>query len=294
MSSDNAETVFDPCPRPPKFQVPAGACDSHFHVFVHAPTYPFSPLRGYTPAPATNTDYRRLMEALGLQRAVLVHPTPYGTDNALLRDLLRDNPNYRGIAVIDAGVADADLQQLQAAGVRGIRVTTAFDASGAALSSLETLADRIAPLGWHVQLHLRGSTLPDVASRVLALPTPIVFDHMGGLGPSDHPRSPAFETLVDLLGTGRVWVKLSSAYRKSAEGPPYRDTIPLARALVEAAPDRLVWGSNWPHPHLKGIPMPNDGDLLGLLADWAPDERVRRKILVDNPIALYGFPKVSA
>ena len=282
------DSAPDPQPKAPGFRVPPGACDTHFHIFDHSPRYPFSPARAYTPAKASDEDFRRMLRALGLQRAVLVHPTTYGTDNRLLLDVLRDNPNYRGIAVVDAGVTDAQLQELDRAGVKGIRIT-AVSAGGVPLAQLDALCARIAPLGWHAQLFVRAEVMLGLAPRLPELPVPVVLDHFGGLTAVHGGASRELETLLGLLGSGRIWVKLSGAYRASLEGPPYRDMLPIARALVAKAPERLLWGSDWPHPNLRGKPMPNDGDLLRLLADWAPEELVRRRILVDNPAGLYGF-----
>ncbi|MGE0799830.1 MAG: amidohydrolase family protein [Lautropia sp.] len=278
----------DPRPRSCGFAVPAGACDAHFHVFPGSDAYPRSPARAYDPALATDADYRTLMRSLGLQRAVLVHPTTYGTDNRLLVDVLRANPDYRGIAVVDLQADGRQLDMLREAGVRGIRIT-AVAGGGVPLDQMDALASRIAPLDWHLQLFTRAETMQQLAPRLPRLPVPVVLDHLGGLSAADGDGSDALDTVLRLLATGRVWVKLSGAYRASASGLPYRDTIALGRALVQAAPDRLVWGSDWPHPNRRGQPMPNDGDLLALLAEWAPDERVRSRILVDNAAALYGF-----
>jgi predicted TIM-barrel fold metal-dependent hydrolase len=269
------------------FRVPPGSCDTHFHVFEHSPRYPFSPARAYTPATATNDDFKRTLRALGLERAVLVHPTTYGTDNALLLDVLRENPNYRGIAVVDAHVTDAQLEALDRGGVKGIRIT-AVSAGGVPLAQLDALCARIAPLKWHLQLYAPAERMLELAPRLPELPVPVVLDHFGGLTGA-HAGSSAMDSILGLLGTGRIWLKLSAPYRASLEGPPYHDMLPLARAIVDTAPARVLWGSDWPHPNLRGKPMPNDGDLLGLLAAWVPEEPMRRKILVDNPAVLYGF-----
>jgi len=278
----------DPHPKPPGFRVPPGACDTHFHVFEHSPKYPFSPARAYTPARATNDDFRRMLRALGLQRAVLVQPTTYGTDNRLLLDVLRDNRDYRGIAVVDKEVSDAQLAELDRAGVKGIRIS-AVASGGVPPDQLDALAARVAPLGWHVQMYLRAPMMLELAPRLPRLPVPVVLDHFAGLSAAHGGGSRELDTLLGLLGTGRIWAKLSGAYRATVEGRPYRDVAPLARALIAKAPERLLWGSDWPHANLQGKAMPNDGDLLDLLADWAPEESVRSRILVDNPAGLYGF-----
>lgn len=289
MSADNVPSDSDtpkPVRRRPRFDVPPGACDTHFHVFEHSPRYPFAPSRYYTPARVPHEDFVRMREALGIERAVLVHPTPYGTDNRLLVDVLRDNPNYRGVAVVDLSATDSELRELDRAGVRAARVTAS---AAALLGRLEELAQRVAPLGWHLQFWLPAAEMFALAPRLRELPVPVVLDHFGGLTAVHAQPCPEQDALLALLAGGRTWVKLSAAYRASLAGPPYADLLPLAGALIAAAPQRMLWGSDWPHSNLKGKPMPDAGDLLGLLGDWAPDEAVRRRILVDNPAALYGF-----
>lgn len=279
----------DDKPLPPGFAAPAGSCDCHFHVFEHDARYPFSPLRAYTPAVASNAMFQALRRKLGLTRAVLVHPTVYGTDNQLLLDVLRQNPNYRGIAVIDASVSDHELHTLDTAGVKGIRITTVSGGGAVPLSKLETIAARIGGLGWHVQLFVSIAQVIELEPLLPRLPTPVVLDHFAGLK-SAHVHSPEIDTVLRLLASGRVWVKLSGAYRASLGGAPYDDLLPLARRLVAAAPERLVWGTDWPHPNLKGAPMPNDGELLAAFGRWVPDETMRTQILVHNPTRLYEFP----
>jgi 2-pyrone-4,6-dicarboxylate lactonase len=288
-SAPPADPAPDPDPRPPGFRVPPGSCDTHFHVFEHGPQYPFSAHRAYTPARATNEDFARMCRALGLERAVLVHPTVYGTSNRLLLDVLRANRNYRGIAVIDAEVTDDELHELDQAGVRGIRIAAATPGAPVPLARIDALCARVAPLNWHLQLWLSTQMLLEIAPRLPELPVPVVLDHFAGLTGAHAGPCRERDTLLGLLESDRIWMKLSGAYRASVAGPPYADLAPLARAAVETAPDRLVWGSDWPHPNLRGKPMPNDGELLGLLGDWAPDETVRNRILVDNPAALYRF-----
>lgn len=274
--------------RSPSFAVPEGACDCHFHVFASTASYPFTPERSYTPGPAPLSAYRDLQSTLGIQRGVLVQPSVYGTDNRLLIDVLRENRDLRGVAVVDDRVSDHELSELHRAGVRGIRINT-FSGAGVDVELLERLAQRVAGLGWHIQLFVSGRKVAELEERILELPVHVVFDHLGNVPASEGIGAAGFRSLLRMLASGRVWVKLSGAYRVTEEGPPYRDTIAMARALVEAAPERAVWGSDWPHPKLDGRPEPDDTALLDLLASWAPDAAVRKRILVDNPAHLYDF-----
>lgn len=279
----------DPAPRAPRFAVPPLACDTHAHVFGPAARYPYTPNRSYTPPDATFAQYRALLSTLGVERGVLVQPSVYGTDNRLLADTLRNaGPNFRGIAVLDATASDAELEALNALGVRGLRCNLLFR-GGVAFADVEALARRVAPLGWHLQFLLDVSQFEHLEKRLSALPVDSVIDHMGHLPAAEGPKHPGFRALLSLLRQGRTWVKLSGSYRVTGQAaPPYGDVAPLARALIEAAPDRCVWATDWPHPQIP-VAMPNDGDLMDQLADWAPDAETRRAILVDNPARLYGF-----
>lgn len=279
----------DPAPRAPRFAVPPLACDTHAHVFGPAERYPYTPNRSYTPPDATFAQYRALLSTLGVERGVLVQPSVYGTDNRLLADTLRNaGPNFRGIAVLDASASDAELEALNALGVRGLRCNLLFR-GGVAFADVEALARRVAPLGWHLQFLLDVSQFEKLEERLSALPVDSVIDHMGHLPAADGPKHPGFRALLSLLRQGRTWVKLSGSYRVTGQAaPPYGDVVALARALIKAAPDRCVWATDWPHPQIP-VAMPNDGDLMDQLADWAPDAETRRAILVDNPARLYGF-----
>jgi predicted TIM-barrel fold metal-dependent hydrolase len=243
--------------------------------------------RGYTPPPARVQDFRAMHRVLGIERAVIVQPSVYGTDNRVTLDAIAAyGPECRGVAVVDPEIGAGDLVALHRAGIRGVRLNLSF--GGLGLDSLEAIAARIAPFGWHVQLLLDGRDLPDIAARLRALPVAVVVDHMGHMSVAHGLDHPGFRALLDLVGSG-AWVKLSGAYRVTAAGPPYADVAPLARALIAANPERAVWGTDWPHPAHDG-PMPNDGDLLDGLLDWAPDEALRM-ILADNPARLYGFDR---
>ena len=278
----------DPLPRAPRFRMPRGACDCHAHVIGSPGRYPFTAERSYTPPPAPEEAYFAMHNALGIERGVLVQVSVHGTDNRLLVETLRRHPRrLRGIAVVTPDVADAELDVLDAAGVRGLRCNELFG-GGVGLEAMETLARRIARRGWHLQLLIDGRRLPSISARLARLPVPFVIDHMGCIPTAGGLGGPGFQELCKLLQEADCWVKISGANRIASEPIPYRDTIPFARALVAARPERAVWGSDWPHVAIKG-PMVNDGVLLDLLAEWVPDAATRTRILVDNPAALYGF-----
>jgi len=272
---------------PPAFVVPDDACDCHAHVIaVGDARYPLVADRSYAPQPASPRDYLDMLDRLGMRRGVLVQVSVHGTDNRYMLAVLRGHgERLRGVAVADPAVGDAELSEMHAAGVRGLRINTLFG-GGVGLETLQRLAARIAPLGWHMQLLIDIRTLPALLPQLRALPCPCVVDHFGhqpaGLGPD----SPGFQALLELVSGHGWWVKLSGAYRISAM-PGHDDVLPLARRLAAAAPDRLVWGSDW--PHVAVAPMPDTGHLLNLLARWVPDADTRRRILVDNPAILYQF-----
>ncbi len=267
---------------------PPGACDCHVHVFGPVARFPYAEARAYTPPEAPLQSYRSVMEGLGLSRAVLVQPSVYGTDNRALLAAMKDGAgSFRGVAVIGEENDDA-LAALHEAGVRGVRVNRLFPGAPEA-SDLSELAARIAPLGWHLQLLIDVSREPDQVRRLAELPVPAVVDHLGHLPAALGPGHPGFQALLGLLRDGRAWVKLSAPYRLSARnGPPYDDLRPVAEALLEAAPERAVWGSDWPHPAIRG-PRPDPATLLDPLFDWVEDPGLRRRVLADNPTRLYGF-----
>jgi 2-pyrone-4,6-dicarboxylate lactonase len=283
---------YDPNPRRPVLRAPPGTCDCHAHVFGPEARYPYSPKRGYTPPDAPFEAYRRMHETLGIERGVLTQPSVYGTDNrAIIDAVARDPENLRAVAAVDADISDGELRRLDDTGVRGVRINL-VDKGGmpfATFADFERFASRIADLGWHVEFLVHVHEFPDLAPRFRALPVDSVVGHLGYMRTSEGLDHPGFRQFLDLVAEGRCWVKLSGAYRVTTlERAPYKDVAPFARALIEARPDRMLWGTDWPHPICK-IPMPNDGDLLDLLLDWSPDEATRRRILVDNPARLYGF-----
>jgi len=267
-------------PRPPPL-----ACDCHVHVFGPFDRYPLDPARKYTPEPATLEDYLKVAHALGTGRVVLVQPSVYGTDNACQLAALREmGERARGVAVIGEATTDEQLAELNGAGFEGARLNLVRAAD---LDSLERLAARVKEYDWHVQLHLAADTLPQIAERLLKLPTDFAIDHFGRIDPRAGPGQPAFQVLLDLLDSGHCWVKLSAPYRVDLEGAPYHRLTTFARELVKRNPERLVWGSDWPHPDVAVLP--EDQALLDVLAEWVPDDKVRHRILVENPAQLYGF-----
>ncbi len=234
-------------------------------------------------------DYRQLQRRIGTTRAVFVQAKYHGTDHACLLDAIRRlEGNARGIGVLHPSVADAELERLDAGGIRGLRFSLWKPADAiVTVDMIEPLAKRITDLGWHVQLHLSADQIVAAAAVLARLPCPIVFDHMGRLPPSRGPDHPAFAVIVDLVSKGRAWVKLAGAYLNTEQGSPYDDATRIARAFVAEAPERLVWGSDW--PHVTEAHKPDDAELYDLLPLWAGSDRVRDLILVDNPAALYGF-----
>jgi D-galactarolactone isomerase len=281
---------------PAKLKAPAGACDCHHHIY-DAARFPVKPGVQVVPN-ARVEDYRLLQRRLGISRDIVVTPTPYPAtlaDNQVTLDAIAQlGANARGVAIIGPAMTDAELKTLDAGGVRGVRFSLTSGRPGAASTAtnddIETLAKRVAALGWHVQFNVTGEQVVAAQDMLERLPAPIVFDHMGHLPQPAGIDHPAFAIIRRLLDRGRTWVKLSVTYDSSKDGPPgYADVNRIAQAYVKAAPERLVWGSNWPHPSEPS--KPDDAMVFDLLAQWAPDEATRSRILVANPAALYGFGK---
>ena len=271
----------------PKLEVPGNACDCHMHIYDAARFPPLRPGARMQPDAAA-ADYRLLQQRIGTTRTVVVQPAAYVTNNDVTLDAIEQlgREKTRGVAVLHPDVTDAELKRLDAGGIRGIRFTQ-FDPHTAATTRemIEPLARRIEPLGWHVQIHLRSDQIADAADLLQRLPGTVVFDHLGRL--SGGVNDPALAIIRRMLDRGRTWVKLSGAYF-FGDAPAYAGALPIARAYVAAAPERVVWGSDWPHP--TEAEKPDDATLLDLLSDWAQDDATRHRILVDNPAVLYGFP----
>lgn len=283
----------DPNPRKPSFALPRGACDCHAHVFGPIQRYPYYPRRIYTPPDAPPAAYWQMLGALGVERAVLVQPSVYGTDNrAMLDAMAGETRRMRGVAVVEDSITDAELARMHELGVRGIRfniVDVKPEEKGRLpIATVRRMAERVKPLGWHVQFLMHVDEFPDLDRTFAGFPVDIVIDHFGYMSTAKGVEHPGFRALLRLMGAGRCWVKFTGAYRISREEMPYRDVVPYAHALVAAAPERIVWGTDWPHPkHEKA--MPNDGEFCDRLLEWIPDESARRLALVQNPVRLYGF-----
>ena len=284
----------DPAPRAPKSAFPHLACDCHAHICGPQATYGYIPERIYTPPDALLPPYRHLLKALGCERAVLVQPSFHGTDNRAMVAALREAGGaFRGVAVLADDASERDIAALHEAGVRGARLNIVDVKSGKGelpLDRITRLAERIQPFGWHIEFLMHVDEFPELDRMLARLPVACVFGHLGYVRADKGIDTPGFQALLRLLRAGLAWVKLTGPYRISTGPLPHADTNPFAHALVETAPDRLVWGSDWPHVKTEWtIPMPNDGALADLLEAWVPDASVRRRVLVDNPARLYGF-----
>ncbi len=274
---------------PPKFSVPRGATDSHAHVIDPPADYPYVANRSYDPAVAPLPAFQAMHAALGLERAVIVTPSIYGTDNrATLRAIEGYGGDARGIAVVDESIEDKEFEFLHTGGMRGVRLNILFG-GGVGLRAFTPLADRIREMGWHIQLLIDVSRdLTDLAPILKRARIPVVIDHMGHMPVERGLPDPGFAMLRELVRDGLCWIKLSGNYRISKAFPDFRDAIPFAQALIDDCPAHMVWGTDWPHVAQMKT-MPNTGDLLNALGDYAPDPTVRQAILVDNPAVLYGF-----
>jgi len=289
---------------PVNFAVPAGACDCHTHIFGDARQFPWSAGRTYTPESASIAEMRTLHRALHMDRVVIVNPSVYGADNSCTLDAVKQlGPRARAIAVIDDQTSASQLDEMDRAGVRGIRLN--FETFGqtnpdAARKPFQSAVQRLAGRKWHIQLYTRLAVIAGLQKEIMASPLPVVFDHFGGAQGPLGTGQPGFGAMLDLVRSGKAYVKISGAYRVSTKAPDYPDAAPLAKALIAANPERIVWGSDWPHPTGGALPghsasdlapllQIDDGRLLNQLAVWAPDAGVRKTILVDNPARLYRF-----
>lgn len=272
-----------------RLQVPPGSVDTHTHVFVDG--YPLSPQRGYDP-PESNLGHMLAMhEALGIDRVVLTQPSAYGVDNSAILDAVAQMPDRaRAVVAIPGEVSDAELEDLHRSGARGIRLN--LDNVGGmpvAIDEVPGLARRVAELGWHVEFLFAGHDLPELLPLLRSLEAPVSIGHFAYMPAAEGVGYPPFRSLLDLVAEGNTWVKLSGPNRLGVgDLPPWPDVVPLAHALIEANPDRMLWGTDWPHPNKFEV-QPNDADLLEQLELWAPDEAMRERILVTNPELLYDF-----
>jgi predicted TIM-barrel fold metal-dependent hydrolase len=289
---------------PLNFDVPAGACDCHTHIHGDPAKFPFFEGRVYTPELASPEEMAALHKALQIERVVIVTPSVYGTDNsATLFGIKARGASARGVAVIDDKTPEADLDAMDRAGIRGIRLNLAtggVNDPSLGRPRFQAAVERVKNRNWHVQLFTTLSMISAIKDLVAASPVPVVFDHFGGAQAKLGVEQPGFSDLLELVKSGKTYVKISGAYRASKLAPDYADSAPLARALIAANSDRIVWGTDWPHPNsvtppdrkptdLTPLLQIDDGRLLNQLPVWAPDAAVRKKILVDNPARLYGF-----
>ena len=280
----------DPNTRTPKFRPPPLACDAHCHIFGPAAKFPFDPKASYHPPDSPFEGLQKLHKILGFERAVIVHASCHGSDmRATLDGIARSGGKYRGTAIIDESYGDKEFQRMHDGGIRGVRFNFVQHLGGRPdMGFFQKTIERIKPMGWHLILHLDAQDLVEFREMFLKIPVPMVIDHMGRVRAADGLEQEPFRVLLSFLKNQNTWVKVCGAERVSSKGPPFDDAVPFARKLIETAPDRILWGTDWPHPNV-GKHMPNDGDLVDLFPRMAPEAELQYKILVANPARLYGF-----
>ncbi|WP_411705982.1 amidohydrolase family protein [Edaphovirga cremea] len=282
----------DPHPIKPKMTLPAGACDAHCHVFGPGSRFPYGASRKYTPDDAPFEQLLALHDWLGISRAVIVQASCHGTDNSAMLDAIaRSGGRYMGVGMVNGSESDAELERLHAGGVRGVRFNFVQHLGGAPdLPTFFSILQRVKALGWHVVLHLDAQDILTYEDTIGKIDLPFIIDHMGRAKTAQGLEQQPFQQLLQLMRDNPLaWVKVSSSERISAGVRPFNDAIPFAQALIETAPDRVLWGTDWPHPNISND-MPNDGELVNLMLDFCQDEGLRNKLLVENPARLYGFP----
>lgn len=279
----------DANPTQPAQALPAGAWDAHCHVFGPAAQFPYAADRSYTPPDAPFETLSALHDHLGFDRGVIVQASCHGSDNrAMLDAIARSEGRYRGVAIVDGSETDAQLAALDAGGVRGVRFNFVAHLGGAPdLDVFDRTLERLAPLGWHVVLHLDALDILTYVDRLERIPVPFIIDHMGRVKADEGTDQSSFRALLDLMENPLAWVKVCGAERVSAGRRPFEDAIPFAERLIQAAPDRVLWGTDWPHPNISKD-MPNDGGLVDLMFRFCADPVLRHKLLIDNPLKLYG------
>jgi len=282
---------FDPHVAP-KNKLPAGTVDCHFHVFEDPAQYPFTANRSYTPSLAPWAAFQKMNDAIGADRAVLVHPSVYGHDHRTLYDTLLAHPErLRAVGVLSMEATENEIEKLHRAGTRATRVNI-LNAGGNQLADAQTLAKRILPFGWHLQFLVDVAAQPEIPAWAAKLGVPVVFDHFGHPGVPD-VNNPGFKNMCALIREGGAWAKLSGAYRVVDPANKWEAIAPFVEAILNTRTDRLVWGTDWPHPNIPA-PMPNDGDIADAVFKWLPDAELREKILVKNPEILYDFAPFKA
>jgi D-galactarolactone isomerase len=278
--------------QPPSFKLPEGTVDCHMHIYDDR--FPSAPGTELRPPNATVEQYRQIQSRLGMRRNVVVTPSTYGTDNRCLLDALKQfGAQARGVAVVDTSVTNAELARMNEAGVRAIRFNLSYPGA-TTVDMLGPLAARIAPLGWHIELVVQGAKLPALEKNLLALPCPLVIDHIAHVPQPGGLESEALKTARKLLERGNTWVTLSGPYVDTKSGAPqYADVAPVARALIEVAPERMVWGTDWPHPTQKSA-KPDDAELVEVIAAWIGRSDWQQMIFASNPAKLYGFSEAAS
>jgi 2-pyrone-4,6-dicarboxylate lactonase len=286
---DQPKPSYHPSPSAPRLRLPAGACDAHFHVFGPQAVFPFAEGRPFTPADAPKEKLFALHARLGIERGVIVQSTCHGFDNRVVADAIAAQPRaYRGIALLPTSVAAAELRRLDGLGFRGVRFNFMRHLGKAPpVAEAMALGERIAELGWHLQIHLESALIEELAPVFRRSTVPVVIDHMGRVDAALGLEQPAFRALMGLMQDARFWVKVSGCERISRQAMPFPDAIPFARKLVAEFGERTLWGTDWPHPNLAAVP--DDGQLVDLLAEIAPSLAQRQALLVDNPQRLYRF-----
>jgi 2-pyrone-4,6-dicarboxylate lactonase len=288
----------DPNTRKPVFTPPPKSCDAHFHVFGPPERFPFVSIHEYTPPAAPLEHYLKMIAVIGIERAVVVQPSVHGLDNSATLDAVKNSSGkFLGVARIDDTTTRGELKRLHEGGIRGVRFNLLDRPRGnVKLDVLDRCVENIANLGWSIDLHIDTKSLLEQEKRIRSMPVPAVIDHMARVIPAAGLNQPGFQLLLDLLKLEHVWAKVSGADKICNTtvhiyyGLPFVEVIPYARAVIAAAPNRVIWGSDWPHSNnFAPGHTPNDGDLVDLLAEFAPDESTRKKIFVDNPVVLYGF-----
>jgi len=274
---------------PPKLKAPANACDCHHHIYDAK--YPVDPKSTLRPGDAFVEDYRAFQKRIGTNRNVVVQPSTYGIDNRVTLDAVAAfGPQARAVVVVNDTISDAELKRMHEQGARGIRFNLA-QTGATTPEMIEPLSKRVNELGWHIQINAAAAKIAEIMPILEKVPSPIVFDHLAHIPEPEGANHPLFAQVMKLIDKGRAWVKLSGAYADTKVGPPtYADSTIVAQAYAKAAPERCVWGSDWPHPGEREK-KPDDAVLFDLLLAWAPDETLRHRILVENPAVLYDFPK---
>jgi predicted TIM-barrel fold metal-dependent hydrolase len=285
----------DPDTRTPDYVAPAGACDAHCHVFGPGDVFPYAPTRKYTPPDAPKENLMALHDKLGIERAVIVQASCHGTDNnAMLDAIASSSGRYLGICNAAADFSDEEFARLHEGGIRGVRFNFVKHLGGAPdLEKMWNIIRKVEDLPWQVELHFDAADLLEYEHVIDDMPLPVVIDHMGRVPVADGVEQAPFQALLEKFAVSdHLWIKISGSERISAAGPPFTDAVPFAQALIAAAADRVIWGTDWPHPNIKKH-MPNDGDLVDLIPAMIPDEKTQKMVLVENPQRLFGFPPVT-